>query len=314
MFQISSPVPRRRALWIAARIARLVVLFVGFSAPLAAQSQTITAAPPQSLSLNSSTGVPRDQCFPLENLAPDLRERAETLLLKALDGEALYTLVGGVKPMSSGWLSSSFDLDNPDSKNLDELRQIVAAFRVGSEIEAHLHAFARPYKRKIMLEATLFSRPTLRAMIGQKQQFWNAFAITPAADPLETLLVTEYAPPALRFRGYGYLFGYPSHAVDFFVEASRKQDADPLKKLVPRDFLSIPTFRNDTNRFVYAVPKGQTPNAADLALRQKCAPILAEYRRRRAQYIGPGKTGVVALLRDWFDNGAGRCSPSFARF
>lgn len=259
-------------------------------------------------------GVPREQCFPLETLAPDLRARAEALLLQALDGEALYTLVGGVKPMSSGWLSHSFDLDNPDAAKLDELRQIVATFRVGNEIEAHLHAFARPFKRKIMLEATLFCRPTLRAMIGEKQQFWNGFGITPAADPLETLLVTEYGLPAQRFRGYGYLFGYPQHAVDFFVEASQKQDADPQKKLVQRDFLSIPTFKSDTNRFVYAVPKGQAPNAADEALRQKCAPILAQYRRRRALFIGEGKPGVVALLRDWFHNGAGRYSPTFARF
>ena len=257
-------------------------------------------------------GVARAACFPVETLPPDLRARAETILLNALDGEALYTLVGGIKPMSSGWLSARFELDKPDPQKLDELRQIVATFRCGDEIEAHLHAFARADDRVINLDSTLFSRPALRAMIAREQLFWNEFAVTPATHPLEVVLKTEYAPASARFRGYGYLFGYPRHAVDFFVSAAATQDADPAKKLVPRDFFSIPTFKSDTNRFVYAIPQGQAPNATDLALRARCAPILAEYKRRRALYIGEGKAGAVALLRDWFDNGNGRCSPSFA--
>ena len=257
-------------------------------------------------------GVPRAQCFPLETLPPNLQGRAETVLLNALDGEALYTLVGAVKPMSSGWLAAQFDLDKPDPQKLDELRQIVATFRCGDEIEAHLYAFDKVYNRNINLDSTLFCRPALRAMIARQQPFWNEFAVTPASDPLEVVLKTETAPSAARFRGYVYLFGYPQHAVDFFVSAAQTQEADPAKKLVPRDFFSIPTFKGETNRFVYAIPKGQAPNATDLALRDRCAPILAEYKRRRARYIGAGKPGVAALARDWFDDGNGRCSPSFA--
>ena len=267
---------------------------------------------PATSATSVALGVPRADCFPLETLPPELQRRAETVLLTALDGEALYTLVGAVKPMSSGWLSAQFDLDKPDPHKLDELRQIVATFRCGDEIEAHLYAFAKTYERKIYLDSTLFCRPALRAMIVRQQPFWNRFAITPASDPLEVVLKTETAPSSARFRGYGYLFGYPQHAVDFFVSAAQTQDADPAKKLVPRDFLSIPTLKGETNRFVYAVPKGQAPNAADLALRARCAPITAEYKRRRALYIGEGKPGVAALLRDWFDDGTGRCSPSFA--
>jgi hypothetical protein len=39
-------------------------------------------------------GVPRAQCFPVEKLPPALRAKSEEMLLKALDTEALYTLVG----------------------------------------------------------------------------------------------------------------------------------------------------------------------------------------------------------------------------
>lgn len=49
--------------------------------------------------------VGRSECFPFERLAPEKRERAETLLLKALDGEALHTIAGDLKPMSSGFQS-----------------------------------------------------------------------------------------------------------------------------------------------------------------------------------------------------------------
>ena len=279
--------------------------------PLAAAQ---AAAPPKTAASAASTwGVPRAECFPVERLSPALRARAEELLLKALDGEALYTLVGGVKPMSSGWLAATSDGTPASNSKLEELRRIVATMRCGDEIESHLHHFARVYSGKIALEGVMFGQGAMRKMIRGRQQFWSRWAITPHASPLEALMAAEYAPPSTRFRGYGLLFGYPQHAVDFFVQASEQQEADPAKKLVPRDFLSIPTFAGDTNRFVYAVPKGQAPNAADIELRQRCAPILAEYRRRRALYIGAGKRGVVELVRDWFSNGRGRCSPQFAR-
>jgi hypothetical protein len=260
-----------------------------------------------------SVGVPRAECFPIEKLRPELRAKAEEVLLHACDREALYTLVGAIKPMSSGWLSVSFSLDKPNPKSADDMREIVAALRCGDEISAQLYTYAMPQGRRVLLEGAMFSRPALRRMIATRQEFWNGFAITPQAEPLAVLLPTEHADMATRYRGYGYLFGYPKHAVDFFVTSSQQRDTDPNKKLVPRDFLSIPTFDRETNAFVYAVPKGQAPNAEDLALRARCAPIFAEYKRRRAQYIGAGKPGIVALLRDWFDSGQGVCSPSFAR-
>jgi hypothetical protein len=42
-------------------------------------------------------------CFPFESLPDPLRERAEQLLLRGLDSEALYTIAADIKPMSSGF-------------------------------------------------------------------------------------------------------------------------------------------------------------------------------------------------------------------
>ena len=49
----------------------------------------------------SRSGVPRAECFPAANLPAELRAKSEEMLLRALDNEALYTLVGGLKPMST---------------------------------------------------------------------------------------------------------------------------------------------------------------------------------------------------------------------
>ncbi|NJM52355.1 MAG: hypothetical protein HC846_02550 [Blastocatellia bacterium] len=55
----------------------------------------------------------RTECFPFERLPPEKRKKAEDLLLKALDSEALYTIVGGLKPMSSGFASFQFTIREP---------------------------------------------------------------------------------------------------------------------------------------------------------------------------------------------------------
>lgn len=299
------------------RIALLTMLALCMAiAPCIAVEARVTrpALPVATTKEAAQDGVPRWMCFPVERLPQEKRRRAEQLLLSACDSEALYTIVGGLKPMSTGWVQASFKVDNPDVAALEELREIVAHLQCGDEITAELSHFARPLDGKVALQGAFFHRPALRDELARRADFWHKWAFTPRTQPLEILLAVEYAPAAERFRGYGYLFGYPQHAVDFFVQASAQQDADPEKKLVPRDFLHIPTIARETNRFVYAVPKGQAPNAEDIALRERAAPILAEYRKRRAQYIGPGKPGIARLLRDWFDNGDGRCSPRFARF
>ena len=51
-------------------------------------------------------GVTRLECFPIERMAPELRAKAEALLLETMDSSALYTIVGGLKPMTSNFLNS----------------------------------------------------------------------------------------------------------------------------------------------------------------------------------------------------------------
>lgn len=101
-----------------------------------------------------------------------------------------------------------------------------------------------------------------------------------------------------------------SDAVDFFVEAEEQEAM--TGQFVERDFIHIPTFEADTGRFVYAVPKGHVENEDDAALRARAAPVLTRYTQLRADAIGDGKPGVLQLVRAWFDDGDGNCSPRHA--
>jgi hypothetical protein len=262
-------------------------------------------------SVRIEASVPCQQCFPLETLPPPLRERAAELLLKALDGEALYTFVGDLKPMSSGFVSFNFEVQSPLSTTLTELedtRRILATWRCGQDYYAGLHHFAKVYEGKRYVDGLVIRRNLLEKLIDERRAFFSGFGITRQADPLEVISAVEYASSLERLRHYGYLFGYPDHAVDFFVAAAKAQEADG--RVVKREFLRLPTFRasDDRSPFVYAVPVGHLEKEADKQLRREAEVILAEYRLRRQNYIGQDRAGVVRMLRDWFDDGSGYCS------
>jgi hypothetical protein len=266
---------------------------------LAALAILVTAAP----------GVARKDCFPVESLPAELRPRAEALLLKALDSEALYTFVG-LKPMSSGWASHRFKVDAPDLGALEKDRQVLGALRSGEDVFATLQPFWRVFEGARFVDGFLYNRDATSRAIRDHARFFAFYGVTPSSHPVEATMAFEVDATAQRNRGYGYLFGYPDHAVDFFVESEEINRR--TKKFVPRDFLHIPTFAAEKHQFVYAVPKGHAVNQADVDLKAKAEPVLAHYRKLRAKYIGPGKLGVVQLLRDWFDDGTGRCSSANA--
>jgi hypothetical protein len=121
---------------------------------------------------------------------------------------------------------------------------------------------------------------------------------------MEVLMTIEHSQPGTRWRGLGYLFGFPLYAVDFFVAAGEEEQR--TGKFVERDFYSISTFVAAERHFVWAVSKGHEEREEDRAIKSRAALILAKYQKRRARYIGPGKRGVVKMLRDWL-NDVGVC-------
>lgn len=285
-------------------------------APLAGFAQTPQDASRVPVSYNSPAfpaAVSRAECFPVETLPADLRPLAEELLLKILDSEALYTVVGSLKPMSSGYVQTYLATDKPDTANIERTRQALSALRCGDWFRADLLMFRRVgADRKRYLEGVIVCVPAYRRMVDAYAPFWATWGVTPGSDPFAAVVFAENDDTPARNRALGYLYGYPKPAVDFFVAGMDEGKA--TKKVTPRDFRQIPTFSALSGQFVYAVPKGTPESADDIRLRTEAGRILAAYRERRGRYIGAGKPGVVALLRDWFDGGNGQYSPSNARY
>jgi hypothetical protein len=214
--------------------------------------------------------------------------------------------------MSSGFTSYRINTKTPKTGTLNDARRILATFRCGDSYYADVLPFHQVEKDTRYLEGVVFYRPAVQEMVTKYSGFFSPYGITPTTEPIAIAVFLENDTTSARNRGLGYLYGYPSRAVDFFVESTDEQAR--TKKLVPRDFFQIPSFKRETGSFVYAVPKGSVVTPEDTALKEKAQRILAAYKERRAKYIGDGKPGAAALLRDWLDDGSGYCAPENAKY
>ncbi|MCY1541622.1 hypothetical protein D9M68_773230 [compost metagenome] len=144
-----------------------------------------------------------------------------------------------------------------------------------------------PYKmtdsiyKNIQLYSVRKSR--LKSMIRQHKDFYGRLGITENTAAETVLSITEYESKFDRWRSYGYLFGYPDYAVDFFVEAGKSEDT--TKQFVKRDFFAIPVYVRETGYFTYAMPKGHIPGAVDSLIYHKAGRTLSAYKVKRQKYF-----------------------------
>lgn len=248
--------------------------------------------------------VSRAEVFPVERLATSLQSSAERLLLELFDSEALYTLVGALKPISMG--SHSVRLTGASERVVSEgIDLLLPVLRCG-ELTTGLLRRRKTFGESVYVDLAVFSQVGVVRTIKAHPEFFSKLGIVLETPPLEILETLDKASPADSNRGLGYLYGYPPYAVEDFC--TRKFGT---KKASPPSYFEVPTF---AGKFAYPAPRGAAPRLEDVALRESAHVILAEYRRRRENYIGAGKKGIVELVRDWFDDGSGRCSTANARY
>ena len=132
----------------------------------------------------------------------------------------------------------------------------------------------------------LFLRPVINI---------NYKKLSITAEPRFNFDYNEYEKKYERWRSYGYLFGYPSYAVDFFVAAGKSEDSTKL--FVKRDFFAIPVFAGETGHFTYAIPKGYLPSSIDSSIYNKAIPTLNKYKRARIMYTKNGQTKAFKLFK-----------------
>ncbi len=238
----------------------------------------------------------------------------DSILQFGLDHEALYTLAGSLKPMSS-LISIYSPIANTDSTRKTEanvldvdanrkyLDKLSAVQRAMNKLEIpDLRFVTVPYqmaqKDKRIVQLSVVRISALDSLLKAKESFFGQFGLVPGTDPVVVLSMIENADIYERYRGYGYLFGYPDYAVDFFVKASL--ESKKTKKQLKRNFFQIPVYAGNDGYFVYAYPADHTPTMEqDSTKYYKALEILDNYKTIRPKYLKKDSTlSSYQLLQD----------------
>ncbi|MBM3966911.1 MAG: hypothetical protein FJ308_17870 [Planctomycetes bacterium] len=296
--------------WNGCRLALLFMMVavtsVAWSPRVAAQESTFDGVK-QVVSSRASDALPRDDFFSIDSLDDKAKLLSEELLLKALDSEAFYTLVGQLKPVSEGFWGGYFSVDSADLTEIEQVRAALRSWNVPGMFFADVLVYESLQHGQRYASAYVIHVPSLKNLIERESEFFARWGITVNTPPGEIMMTIERTrQPDDRWRGFGLVFGYPKYAIDFFVTAGMHQRTSG--EFVERDFRQVATFAGRSGRFVYAVPKLSRPGPEDIALQRRAALFLTEYKRLRPQYTAPTKN-PSGLLRDWMDDGHGKCHP-----
>lgn len=217
----------------------------------------------------------------------------DSILQKGLEREALYTLISDIKPISS--LSMyTFPIANTDSvayisgqafdeqenqKYLEKIKKIQEGLNQLNIPD--LKFFVLPYKgankKEKNIQLYVARQSAVDRMLKEHRHFFGQFGWVEGVNPEILVTANEYGYKYDRLRGFGYLFGYPAHAVDFYTEAEYSYDTK--KEFVKRKFFQIPTFERESGYFVYAYPSDYTPNVeVDSALYYKSVKVLNHFK------------------------------------
>ncbi len=232
----------------------------------------------------TSCTMSRQHARAYKALTQEELRNADSLLSYALDHEALYTLVDTLKPISSVKLLK-LPLLSKTKERVDSAREALASWtRLTEQMQfPDLRFILQPFERNEgdnkYVEIYAVRPSVVKKKLLSQSVFYNTIGLAPDAKAETILAVTEYESKYNRWRSYGYLFGYPSYAVDFFVEAGKKQDS--TGKFVERDFFAIPVQAGSTGYFTYAIPKGYSTGYIDSSILQRASQTLNNYLIKR---------------------------------
>lgn len=225
------------------------------------------------------------------------KQLADTLIKNALDNEGLYTVISGLKPISTvcdlklmiarkDSLSKGTrvvtDTGSTDYKKLIQYHRVVSALQFG-DLKFTMSPFAMHQNAERIMQINIYRQSLIDSVVKANPAFYGQFGFVPGTEGLLLINTTEYENKFDRFRSYGYLFGYPEHAVSFFVDASITETEK--KDFVKRDFYQIPVFSGATGHFVYALPKNSMPLAVDAVIKERALHALEEYKKARAAFL-----------------------------
>lgn len=214
---------------------------------------------------------------------------ADTLIKNVLDNEGLFTVISRLKPISSAGdirLCLS-DTATADHQKYQRYQRIVNVLQFG-DLRFVISPFRMHEGGQRMIQINVYRQSLVDSMVLANNNFYRQLGYVAGGDARLIINTTEYEEKLVRFRSYGNLFGYPPHAVDFFVAA--EQTKAQTGKFVERDFYQIPVYSKEKGRFVYALAKGSRPNDADSAIKARAAFSLSLYRSARRKYVNRDST------------------------
>lgn len=240
-------------------------------------------------------------------------DMANELLTYGLEHEALYTMLDSLKPISSlgpalsyplakkEWMTDGYrhvvnpQVDSTRSilKELDSWHRILKKLS-NEELQFLIIPFRQPWDEKRHLQILVCRMNQFRKILEREAVFFGQWGFTANADPATVLTAIEFESKNDRYRAYGYLFGYPDHAVDFFVEASLSTEESG--EFVTRDFFHMPVAASDKGYFTYAVPKGYVPAEVDSLIYRRALSTLKKYRQIKSDYQGNGRLDALKLI------------------
>ncbi|GAB5528072.1 MAG: hypothetical protein Roseis2KO_59440 [Roseivirga sp.] len=237
---------------------------------------------------------------------------ANLLLAYGLEHEALYTMLDSLKPMSSlgpvlsyplakkDWMADGYrHVVNPQADSIRiALKELDSWHRITKELSnEHLQflviPFRQPWDEKRHIQVLVCRKDQFRKTLQREALFFGQWGFTANADPATVLTAIEFESENDRYRAYGYLFGYPDYAVDFFVEASIA--GEESGEFVTRDFFHIPVAAGDKGYFTYAIPKGYIPGKSDSMIYNRAWATLARYNQLKGQYEKKRSVGCLGI-------------------
>ena len=184
----------------------------------------------------------------------------------------------------------------------EQLERISEAFSCGP-LSSVAFPFENLYDGERYVQFRIFRTDAIDNMLEKHAAFWARWAFVQGSNPAIIISVMEYENQLDRYRGYGYLYGYPDHAVDFFVEAAKKDKA--TGEFVEREFINLPVVSEESGRFVYAVKEGHDLTSSDEKLREKAQANVDLYLEKVDFYRKTdGSIDNATLLRNiYLENG-----------
>ena len=265
------------------------------------------------LGVTQTSVYDNEACFNFSSLSGEDRIMADSLLDLAMNHEALHTIMSTIKPMSDvkgfRWQIETADTLSDSTiirENIateyigkfEQLERISEVFSCGVLASAPF-PFENLYEGERYIQFRVFRTDAIDIMLEKHPEFWSQWGFVEGSNPEIVISVMEYESRLNRYRGYGYLYGYPDHAVDFFVDAANHEDK--TGEFVERDFIHLPVASSDSGRFVYAVEKNHVLLPADNYLRKEAQNNMDVYFRKKSIYRDTeGNINNADLLRDLY--------------